>query len=236
MPSVPLMSARPSLASSSTGAMPGRRERLGGRRREPVGVAHLALPHQRQRAVRERREVTGAAEAAVLVDDRRDAGGQQRGQRLGRLQPDAGAAGRQRGQPQQHQRPHDLALDLGPGAGRVRAHQRPLQLRAHLGRGCAGWPARRTRWRSRTPGWARPPSSLDGARAGLRSPSTASALSSTPAPSRATATTSSKETGPTPTVMLCVMVHWTPALGLGASRRATTSVSDLRLAARRCDR
>ena len=103
-----------------------------------VGVAHLALAHHRERAVRQRREVAGAAQRAVLVHDRGDAGVEHRGVGLGGLEPHAGAAGGQRGQPQQHQRPHHLALDLGPGPGRVRADQAALQLGAPLRRDVRG--------------------------------------------------------------------------------------------------
>ncbi len=138
MPSVPLMSARPSFSRSSTGARSRRGQRLGGRHQRPVGVAHRALAHQRQRAVRERREIARAAERAVLVDDRRDAVGQQVGHQLGGLATDAGVAGRQRREPQQHQAASHLALDLGAGAGRVRADQRALQLGALLDRDVPG--------------------------------------------------------------------------------------------------
>ena len=55
-------------------------------------------------------------------------GEQPRGRRA-----DAGAAGGQRREPQQHERAGDLALDLGAAAGRVRADQRALQLGALLG-------------------------------------------------------------------------------------------------------
>jgi hypothetical protein len=36
-------------------------------------------------------------------------------------------------QAQQHQRPYDLALDLGAGTGGVRPHQRTLELRPGVG-------------------------------------------------------------------------------------------------------
>ena len=48
------------------------------------------------------------------------------------LEAHAGAAGGEGGQAQQHERAHDLALDLGAGAGRVRAHERALQLGAQV--------------------------------------------------------------------------------------------------------
>ena len=73
MPSVPLISASPSLAASSTGSQPGLGERGRGVGERAVGPAYRPLAHERQRAVRQRREVAGAAERAVLVDDRGDA-------------------------------------------------------------------------------------------------------------------------------------------------------------------
>ena len=150
MPSVPLISARPSFSASTTGAIPARGSASAAGRSAPVGVAHLALADQRQRDVCQRRQVAGAAERAVLGHDRGDAGVEQGGQRRGGLGPDAGAAGGQRRQPQQHQRPHHLALDLRPAAGGVRADQRALQRGPPLRPGCAWWPARRSRSRCRS--------------------------------------------------------------------------------------
>ena len=75
MPSVPLMSARPSFSAQLDRARAGVAQRLGRATRRAVGVADLALAHQRERAVGERREVARAAERAVLADDGRDAGG-----------------------------------------------------------------------------------------------------------------------------------------------------------------
>ncbi len=74
---------------------------------------------------------------------------------------------------------------------------------ARIGSGCAGWPGHRSRWRSRTPGWARPraPRRWPG-RARSRRPRRPS--SSTWRVARATETTSSKETAPVPT-KTCVM-------------------------------
>ena len=136
-------------------------ERLRRRHQLTVRVAHVALADQRQRAVRERREVAGAAERAVLVHHGRDARVEQAGHQLRHLRAYAGPAGRERGQAQQHQPTHDLALHLRTRAGSVRAHQRALELRAHLGAGCASSPAPRTPWRCHRREWelprARPP-------------------------------------------------------------------------------
>ena len=133
IPSVPLISASPSLASSSTGVSPAAASASAAGTSAPDGVAHRPLAHQRQRAVGQRGQVSGATERPVLVHHRGDAGRDQGGHQLRRLRAYAGVAGRQRRQAQQHQRPHHLALDLGPGARSVRAHQRALQLGAHLG-------------------------------------------------------------------------------------------------------
>ncbi len=92
--------------------------------------------------MRERGEVAGAAEAAVLADDRGDAGVQHGGVGLGDDRACARAAGHEGGQAQEHGGAHHLALDLRPGARGVAEHQRPLQLlalgdRDVLGRECA---------------------------------------------------------------------------------------------------
>jgi hypothetical protein len=81
--------------------------------------------------------IARAAERAVLGDDRGDARRQQCGVGLGRPRPDAGTAGRERRQAQEHQRADDLALDLGPGPRGVAADQAALQLGAALGRDVA---------------------------------------------------------------------------------------------------
>ena len=150
MPSVPLMRARPSFSSSSTGRMPAAARASAAGIRSPSASRHVALAHEGECAVRQGGEVAGAAERAVLVDDRGDAGVQHRDVGGQRLLADAGAAGGERRDAQQHQRPHDLALDLGAGAGGVRADEGALQLVALGRRGCAGWPGRRSRWRRRS--------------------------------------------------------------------------------------
>ena len=157
IPSVPLIRARPSLAASSTGVEPGGGQGLGGRHQRTGGVAHLALAHQRQRAVRERRQVARAAQRAVLAHHRRDPVGQQLGQQPRRLEADPGVPGGQRGEPQQHQRAGHLALHLR-ARSRPRASGPATSAAARASRsGCAGWPARRTRWRCRTTASARRP-------------------------------------------------------------------------------
>ena len=67
------------------------------------------------------------------MNDRRDAGVEHADVGRQGLLADPGASGREGGDAQQHQGPHDLALDLGAGAGRVRADEGALQLAAHLG-------------------------------------------------------------------------------------------------------
>ena len=132
MPSVPLMRARPSFSSSSTGAMPAAASASAAGIRSPCASRDLALAHERERAVRERGEVAGAAERAVLVDDRRDAGVEHGDVRREGLVADAGATGGERRDAQQHEGAHDLALDLRAGAGGVRADEGALQLAAHV--------------------------------------------------------------------------------------------------------
>ena len=139
MPSVPLISARPSLAASSTGARPAAASASAAGISVPVGVAHLALAHQRQRAVRQRRQVAGAAQRAVLAHDRRDPvrrAARRAAARSPRRMPVCPVASVE--SRSSISAAHHLALDLGPGAGGVRADQRALQLGAHLGRDVPG--------------------------------------------------------------------------------------------------
>ena len=176
-----------------------RLEHLAGFAERAVGVAHRPLPHQRQRAVRERREVAGAAERAVLVDDRRDARVQHRRVGLRRLDAHAGPAGRERREPQQHQRADDLALDLGSAARRVAADQAALELHAPLRRdvqrGQRAEAGRDAVVRVRVGG-----ERFDDRRGCARSRRAPRRASSTRAPWRATATTSSRVGAPTPIV------------------------------------
>ena len=71
----------------------------------PPALGDLPLADQGQRAVGQRRQVTAAAQRAVLADHRGYPGVEHRGQRLGDRRADAGAAGGQRAQPQEHERP-----------------------------------------------------------------------------------------------------------------------------------
>ena len=122
-------------------------------------------------------------------------GRQQPGHQLGRLAADAGVPGRQRREPQQHQRAHHLALDLGTGARR-RASGPAIAAAARASRpGCGGWPARRTRWRCRTPGRAPPPAPRP-PRAPSRSPPPRRRSARPARRPAATATTSSIEQRP----------------------------------------
>ena len=130
MPSVPLISARPSFSASTTGVIPAAASASAAATSSPVGVAHHAFAGGGQRARGERGEVARAAERAVLGHHRRDPGGEHGGVDARGLGAHAGATGRQRGQAQELQRTHDLALHLGPAARGVRAHQRTLQLGA----------------------------------------------------------------------------------------------------------
>ncbi len=134
MPSVPLISARPSFSASTTGLRPAAGERFTGVAKIAVSIANLAFAHHRQRDVRQRSEVTRATEAAVFVHDRSQLRVQQAGVRLGRLDLDPGPPGRKRRQPQQRERPDHLGLDLGARTGRVRPDQTALELGPELGR------------------------------------------------------------------------------------------------------
>ena len=139
MPSVPLMSARPSFSARTSGWMPAAARAPDREQRAGAAVPpHRALAHRRQRAVRERRQVAGAAERAVLAHHGGDARVQHARVGLRDRQAHAGAAGGQRGQPQQHQRADHLGLHLGARARRVRADQAALQLGAAVDRDVLG--------------------------------------------------------------------------------------------------
>lgn len=97
-----------------------------------VGALGVTLAHEGQGAVRERREVAGTAEGAVLVHDGGDPRVEHVGHGLRDLGTDAGVAGGDGLEPQEHQRAHDLALDPRPHAGGVRAHDVALQLGPQL--------------------------------------------------------------------------------------------------------
>lgn len=97
-----------------------------------VGALGVPLAHQGQRAVAERRQVAGAAQRAVLVHHRGDPRVQHVGDGLRHLGADAGVAGAERLQPQEHQRPHHLALHPRAHPRRVRAHDVALELGAQL--------------------------------------------------------------------------------------------------------
>ena len=104
-----------------------------------VGPAGLALADEHQRRGGQRGEVAAGAERAVLADDRRDPAVEQRDDRVGDLDPGPGEAHRQTAGPQEHHRPHHLALDLRAHPGGVRPDQRDLQLGRALVRGSRCW-------------------------------------------------------------------------------------------------
>ncbi len=131
MPSVPLISARPSLALSCSGSTPAIRQ--GARRRRErlaAGADHDPLADQRQRAVGERSEVAARPDRPMRGHRREQVGVQQRQDRLDDQRPRPGAPHRERSRAQQHHRANDLALDRWPHAGGVRAHERALELLA----------------------------------------------------------------------------------------------------------
>ena len=118
---------------------PGRGQRVGRRRAAPRRRSRtVPSPVTASAQCASGARSPGAAQRAVLAHHRGDPGGDQRRVGPGGLQPDPGAAGGQRGQPQQHHRPHHLALHLGPGPGRVRADQAALQQHPALARDVPG--------------------------------------------------------------------------------------------------
>ena len=108
-------------------------ERLGGGANHTLVVDHITFAHHGQGTVREGRQVAGAAEAAVLENDRCEAGIQQVGVGLGSRESHSGVTRAHRREPQQHQRAHHLDLDAGTGAGGVGADEALLQTRSLRG-------------------------------------------------------------------------------------------------------
>ena len=126
IPSVPLMSARPSFASSTSGVSPASASARRGVAHRPVGARDLALADEREPAVRERGEIAAGSERPMLGHDRCEARVQQPGDRLGDDRPRAGQPRRERARAQEHHRSHDLALHRRAHAGGVRAQERAL--------------------------------------------------------------------------------------------------------------
>ena len=128
IPSVPLISARPSLARRTSGATPASRHAVTPSISVPSRAARRALTEQHEGRRGERCQVATGSERAVLGDDRRDAGVEQRHDGLDDGGAGPGVTHRQAAGAQQHHRPHHLALHLGAEPGGVRADQRQLQL------------------------------------------------------------------------------------------------------------
>ena len=151
IPSVPLISASPSLAISVTGSMPASPSACAAAHRRAARVGDLALADQHERAVRERREVAARAERAVLRHDRGDPGVEQREHRLGQQRPRAGAAHRRacaRAAASSPARPR--ARPAGPCRRRASARARAAAPRGARP-GSRRWRASRSRSRRRRP-------------------------------------------------------------------------------------
>ena len=168
MPSVPLISASPSFSASTTGSIPAAARASPAGMRMPAGRPafaarpgprqdpDLAFAHRGQGAVRERRQVAGAAERTVLADHRRDPGVEHLHVGPRGRQPDAGPAGGEGGQAQQHHRADHLGL-RPPDRTRPRASGPATAAAGRAARaGCAWWPARRSRSKRRSAVRCRP--------------------------------------------------------------------------------
>ena len=109
MPSVPLMSARPSFSTNSTGSMPAWAIAAPPSPHPCVGK-HLALADHHQRHVGQRRQVSAGAEGAILRDDRDQTGVDHPHQRLGHQRPRTRRAQGQSPRSQEHHGPDHLGL------------------------------------------------------------------------------------------------------------------------------
>ena len=110
---VPLMSARPSLAASASGARPARAQHLGRRTTRAVDD-ELAFADQRQRQVRERREVARGADRSLRRNERNEAGVVDREQRVDDDLAHARVAARQARRLQAEHQPHDRRGSASP--------------------------------------------------------------------------------------------------------------------------
>ncbi len=138
IPSVPLISASPSLARSCTGDRPAAASASAAgisapdaSRTSPSPISASAQCASGARSPEQPSEPYSRT-TGVIPADSSDASSCAVSRRI------AGVAGGQRREPQQHQAAHDLALDLGAGARGVRADQRALELLAQLARDVAG--------------------------------------------------------------------------------------------------
>ena len=150
MPSVPLISARPSFAVSTGGSMPASASASAAGRRLPSASQHLALADQRERGVRERREVAATRPASRA---RGTTGVMPALSSASIVSATTGRAPekpeRQRPRAQEHHRPHHLALDRRrPCRRRASAPARAAAPRGGR-RGSACWRASRSRSRRR---------------------------------------------------------------------------------------
>ena len=120
MPSVPLMRASPSLAASSTGVSPAAASASAAGTSAPEASRTVPSPisasAQCASGARSPEQPSKPYSCTTGVMPCEIVGEQLRG-----LAADAGVTGRQRREPQQHQRPDHLALHLGAGARGVRA-------------------------------------------------------------------------------------------------------------------
>ena len=126
MNDVPLVRARPSLASSSSGSRPSSASTSSGLAHVAL-VEHLGLADQRAADVGERHEVAGRAARAALGDQRQDVVVEQVQQPLDQLQPHAGVALGQAVGPEEHRRPGHLRRGDLAGAGAEEAQHVLLQ-------------------------------------------------------------------------------------------------------------
>ena len=134
MPSVPLISARPSLAASVDRLQPGRRAA----RRPPASAAPSLPSTQPSPSSTSAQCASGARSPEAPSEPCSGTHGvmswlSRSTSACGDQRPYAGVAQGQRADPQQHHRPHHLARHRRADAGGVRADQRVLQLGPALG-------------------------------------------------------------------------------------------------------
>ncbi len=99
-----------------------------GRRQRRAGVRGLALADQQRRDVGERRQIAARADRALLRDQRHDVEVEQIDEALEQLEPDAGEAPAERGEPGREHRARRSMGEMGAEAAAVEARELQRQL------------------------------------------------------------------------------------------------------------
>ena len=128
--SVPLMSASPSLGSTSTGVSPCARSGFAALDPSTAALRNPPLTEQHGRDGRQRRQVARRTERSVFGHPGDDARREQPEERFDELDADSGQTGRQRPRAQQDHSADHLVVEASAGSRGVAEDDRPLEQRA----------------------------------------------------------------------------------------------------------